>query len=190
MMILFYQGATVEELALLINRTAQSIDKKIDRLRLKPKSTPDYAIKRTRILGNVMSKDDLIEAYEGGLNDLGLIGMNPMDVDLGKLKSDLLEMYPYDITKKKKRSSEEDDIAEINSQWKSLKEIAQFLRGHNKPVKSLADYPRYDHSHEKYGYTHVMGHKALTPAGLLKEANIIRMQQRDTPFYVEGVTFD
>ncbi len=177
LLILFYMGATTKEITDLIQRTPQSIEKKIDRLRLKPKSTCTHLLSIKRHIPESlpsMERRNLIFDISSRIQVTSL-----SDITAALQKTFPLKREP----KQNKRQKETDALTKSKEQWKSLTEIVGFLEKNKGRVRTLNDY-----SNQLHGFTHAIGNRRHSPSTLLREANIIQHEENKQIFYVTNTT--
>ena len=167
--VLYYMGATDQEISPILDRSPQSIEKKITRLKLRPKNSATHTITPGRHLPKTLSPPEFSQILDRELTIIKGLG-------------DFTERYPLFKRSKlsKKKAGPFENLQHKNSQWRSLKEIGHFIQDRRHSVT------------EKYcsrsGATHLVDGQQKRPLELLMIANKMRLKERKTPFFLENHT--
>tara|TARA_R110002095_G_scaffold154960_1_gene134570 strand:- start:1858 stop:2430 length:573 start_codon:yes stop_codon:yes gene_type:complete len=170
---LYFMGATDTEISKVLKRTPQSINKKINRLKLRLKNTSTHIVKPGRYIPAFGTQHDILKSMQHILQN----------VDTEEPHQYLLSKYPPKKIRKVHKICQEKLGAEDNGQWRTLKEIIEFLRNHRQSIASLQKPSQYTAS-----YTHILNGKAVGTLQLLVEANKIQHALGECPFYLENLT--
>ncbi len=171
--VLYYMGATDQIIATLLNRSSQSIGKKITRLKLRPSNSESHVITPGKHLPKEINSADLaqhliqeIKILEGSENFM----------------KKLLERYP--LSKRPKLAQHNtpsfERLEDGKGQWRSLKEVGKFIQNRHHSVT------------EEYcsqtGTTHIINGQRKRPLDLLMLANKIRLRDKKEIFFLKNHT--
>lgn len=173
---LYFMGATDEDISLVLKRTPQSINKKITRLKIRPKNTPTHLVRPGRYIPAFATRHDLLKSMQKILQ-------NAQSEDSNQ---DLLHKYPLKkIRKRQADQIEQEEKAALKNkgQWRSLEEIIAFLGKHKYSIASLGLPPE-----NVAGYTHILNGQRVSASHLLIEANKVQEQHGKPLFYLEETT--
>jgi len=148
---LYFMGASDEDISMVLKRTPQSINKKITRLKLRPKNTSTHIVRPGRYIPAFATRHDLLKSLQQVLKSASL-----EDSD-----KELLHKYPLKKIRKLQADQiekEEKMLSKDKGQWRSLEEIVAFLGSHNYSVT-----PLNQSSQCPVGYTHSLKGKKVSP---------------------------
>ena len=195
LIILYYMGLSSKELSAFFETTHGALQKKLDRLGVKPNSVMSrfgYDPKENiceiqRHLPLSLSSIDIYETLKKCKQSLGITLSHTHE----ELIDRLVVRFPLVFRKKRikqiyaqKTIGEESNICAV--QWKSLKEICQFLNTHHVYPKPLA-FQKYKQA-QKMGFTHFLNQKLVRPGFLLITANKINEKNQKPIFYLKNYT--
>lgn len=175
--ILYFMGVNDKEISTLLHRTPKSVNKKITRLKLRPKNTSTHIIKPGCYIPQNASRKEILQSMKEVF----------CQMDSEDFYHTISKKYPFKkIPKKPQALIREEKVSqqETKGQWRTTTELMVFLHSHNYAVKAMKE----EHHHDRSGYTHILQGKAVRPTDLLIQANKIQYELGEPPFYLENIT--
>ena len=179
--ILYYMGATNQEISQILNRTELSIKKRLKRANIKPLLCQTYSMKPKRYFPQKCSVENIKTTLHCFKQKKSTILNYTIDDLVIKLQS------LFDIEKKLKLQKRYTS-QQINQQnhlglWVSGIGLKQFLHKHGVPVQNSSIY-----SLKERGYKYIMDGHPANISKLLTKANDIANHQKLPKIYLKGVT--
>lgn len=178
--ILFYQGFSTQEISTYLEKSAQAVDKKLNRLKAKPPLDRHnyYTVIRYAPFNLERAEiSDLIKAVKKQID-------YQESLDVVALIDRLISFYPLKVTAKPpEKPVESDALPSQDCQWKSLVDICAFLNRNHIYPKRITNAQL-----QQLGYTHAIEGKYRSPGWLLAKANEINQKNNKDRFFLDDYT--
>lgn len=181
--VLLYTGIKISRIAELLQRSPESVQKKLARLNALPPKDAEEKLIISSHAPQDLTIDETHDFLASVLDKIGYDHHQGESHTIEALIDKLIAIYPLEVVTTAKARDNQSAPLEHDSQWQTLTEICKFLNTHHIYPRKLDQKAAQD-----LGFSHVIRGTYKRPQCLLKQANQIKIDQNRDILYLKDYT--